>query len=77
MPDSVLDNTHDAFRYAVKYLFLNILIFLNRLKVLLEELATAKDDDQQRSWILHEDEQTLKDNLSELAGILVSVVLQQ
>jgi hypothetical protein len=46
---------------------------LHRLKLLLEELATAKDDDQQRSWILHEDEQTLKDNLSELAGILVSI----
>jgi hypothetical protein len=44
--------------------------------VLLEELATAKDDDQQRSWILHEDEQTLKDNLSELKSILVSAVVQ-
>ncbi|XP_059484381.1 NCK-interacting protein with SH3 domain [Neocloeon triangulifer] len=54
MPDSVLDNTHDAFR----------------LKVVLEELATAKDDDQQRSWMLHEDEQTLKDYLSELQSIL-------
>ncbi|XP_065343031.1 NCK-interacting protein with SH3 domain [Cloeon dipterum] len=54
MPDSVLDNTHDAFR----------------LRVVLEELATAKDDDQQRSWMLHEDEQTLKDYLSELQSIL-------
>lgn len=44
-----------------------------RLRVVLEEVAAAKDDDQQRSWMLHEDEQTLSEYLIELHGILVSV----
>ncbi|KAF4529400.1 hypothetical protein B566_EDAN003493, partial [Ephemera danica] len=36
----------------------------------LVEVAAAKDDDQQRSWMLHEDEQTLSEYLIELQSIL-------
>ena len=42
-----------------------------RLRYIFGELAAVKDDSQQRSWILHEDEQTICNHLNELIAILV------
>ncbi|XP_063220969.1 NCK-interacting protein with SH3 domain isoform X2 [Bacillus rossius redtenbacheri] len=55
-PRPHLDDTHDA----------------RRLRVVLAELASCKDDSQQRSWSLHEDEAVILDYLAELASILMN-----
>lgn len=43
-----------------------------RLVELLEKLRECKDDEQQRSWALHEDEHTITTHLSDLLDLLVS-----
>ena len=43
-----------------------------RLRHLFHELESVKDDSQQRSWFLHEDEQTICQHIKELIAILVS-----
>lgn len=42
-----------------------------RLVALLEELRACKDDEQQRSWALHEDEHTITSHLTDLLDLLV------
>ncbi|XP_072027426.1 NCK-interacting protein with SH3 domain-like [Amphiura filiformis] len=41
-----------------------------RLQVIFQELTECKDDSQQRSWALHEDERIITDHLQELITIL-------
>ncbi|ESP03425.1 hypothetical protein LOTGIDRAFT_137389 [Lottia gigantea] len=41
-----------------------------RLEVIFSELADCKDDSQQRSWALHEDEKIISEYLQELISIL-------
>ncbi|CAO1398742.1 unnamed protein product [Diamesa tonsa] len=55
VPDNLLGQTHDA----------------QRLRNLFQELADAKNDSNQRSWMLHEDENDLSNYLTELIRILV------
>ena len=43
-----------------------------RLQKIFQELAACKDDSQQRSWFLHEDEHAITGHLEELLSILVS-----
>ena len=43
-----------------------------RLQVIFSEMAACKDDSQQRSWALHEDESVITEYLQELISILVS-----
>lgn len=43
----------------------------SRLKTIFQDLTARKEDSQQRSWMLHEDENILQDNLKELISILV------
>ena len=45
-----------------------------RLSVIFSELTACKDDSQQRSWALHEDEAIIQEYLQELLSILVSLV---
>lgn len=52
--DVQIEQTHDA----------------SRLKIIFHELTFCKEDSQQRSWMLHEDEDTIKDYISELISIL-------
>ena len=42
-----------------------------RLRHLFTELESVKDDSQQRSWFLHEDEATICQHIQELIAILV------
>ncbi|XP_064633439.1 NCK-interacting protein with SH3 domain-like [Lineus longissimus] len=49
-----IENSHDA----------------QRLSVILSQMAECKDDSQQRSWALHEDEAMIKGCLEELISIL-------
>ncbi|XP_071083281.1 NCK-interacting protein with SH3 domain-like [Haliotis cracherodii] len=42
----------------------------SRLEVIFSELTSCKDDSQQRSWALHEDESIIKEYLQELLSIL-------
>ena len=42
-----------------------------RLDVIFSELTACKDDSQQRSWALHEDEAIIQEYLQELLSILV------
>ena len=42
-----------------------------RLEVIFQELAAIKDDSQQRSWFLHEDEASICNHLEELMSIIV------
>ncbi len=42
-----------------------------RLHVIFSEMAACKDDSQQRSWALHEDEAVITEYLQELISILV------
>jgi len=42
-----------------------------RLRHLFHELESVKDDSQQRSWFLHEDEATICQHIKELIAILV------
>ncbi|XP_075220113.1 NCK-interacting protein with SH3 domain [Lycorma delicatula] len=53
-PEHLLDETHDACR----------------LRTVLSELVTCKEDAQQRSWELYEDESTISEYLKELISIL-------
>jgi Protein of unknown function (DUF2013) len=55
VPDNLLGDTHDA----------------QRLRNLFSELADAKNDQDQRSWMLHEDEADITNYLTELIRILV------
>lgn len=55
VPDNLLGETHDS----------------QRLRNLFSELADAKNDSQQRSWMLHEDEADISNYLTELIRILV------
>lgn len=52
-----IDQTHDA----------------SRLKIIFNELTSCKEDSQQRSWMLHEDEDVIVDYISELLSILVRI----
>lgn len=47
----------------------------SRLKVIFDELTSCKEDSQQRSWMLHEDEKVIVDYLTELLSILVRNLL--
>ncbi|XP_022905366.2 NCK-interacting protein with SH3 domain [Onthophagus taurus] len=42
----------------------------SRLKVIFNELTSCKEDSQQRSWMLHEDEIVIKEYIKELISIL-------
>lgn len=55
VPDNLLGDTHDS----------------QRLRNLFSELADAKNDSQQRSWMLYEDEADITNYLTELIRILV------
>lgn len=55
VPDNLLGDTHDA----------------QRLRNLFCELADAKNDSEQRSWMLYEDEADITNYLTELIRILV------
>ncbi|CRK96763.1 CLUMA_CG009977, isoform A [Clunio marinus] len=55
VPDNLLGETHDA----------------QRLRNLFAELADAKNDSEQRSWMLYEDETDITNYLTELIRILV------
>jgi hypothetical protein len=55
VPDNLLGDTHDA----------------QRLRNLFSELADAKNDSEQRSWMLYEDEADISNYLTELIRILV------
>ena len=46
-----------------------------RLNVILSEMESCKDDSQQRSWALHEDEEVILEYLEELLSILVRITL--
>ncbi|CAG9815594.1 unnamed protein product [Phaedon cochleariae] len=52
--DVQIDQTHDA----------------SRLKIIFNELTSCKEDSQQRSWMLHEDEDVIKEYIVELISIL-------
>lgn len=55
-PQPLIEETHDA----------------RRLRVIFTELTSCKEDSQQRSWILYEDETTITEYIQELVSILVS-----
>ncbi|KAL0271998.1 UNVERIFIED_CONTAM: hypothetical protein PYX00_005141 [Menopon gallinae] len=55
-PEPMIEHTRDA----------------KRLKVIFSELTSCKDDAQQRSWMLHEDEDVIIDYIKELTSILVN-----
>lgn len=44
----------------------------NRLKIIFTELTSCKEDAQQRSWMLYEDEAIIVEYIKELTSILVS-----
>ncbi|CAG9865149.1 unnamed protein product [Phyllotreta striolata] len=52
--DVQIDQTHDA----------------SRLKIIFNELTSCKEDAQQRSWMLHEDEEVIKEYIIEMISIL-------
>ncbi|KAG5886313.1 hypothetical protein JTB14_003466 [Gonioctena quinquepunctata] len=52
--DVQINQTHDA----------------SRLKIIFNELTSCKEDSQQRSWMLHEDEVVIKEYIMELISIL-------
>lgn len=47
----------------------------NRLKIIFTELTSCKEDSQQRSWMLHEDESIIVEYIKELTEILVYILL--
>ena len=47
-----------------------------KLETIFRELSACKDDSQQRSWFLHEDEHTITTHLNELLSILVRSAYQ-
>lgn len=49
----------------------------NRLKVIFKELTSCKEDSQQRSWMLYEDESIIVEYIKELTSILVSTRFTQ
>lgn len=55
-PQPLIEETHDA----------------RRLGVIFTELTSCKEDSQQRSWMLYEDETTIIEYIQELISILVS-----
>jgi hypothetical protein len=55
-PQPFIEETHDA----------------RRLRVIFTELTSCKEDSQQRSWMLYEDETTIVEYIQELISILVS-----
>lgn len=57
-PDNLLGETHDA----------------RRLRAIFADLADCKNDSEQRTWMLYEDEDDIIQYIQELTGILVSVV---
>lgn len=57
-PKPLIEETHDA----------------KRLHVIFSELTSCKDDAQQRSWMLHEDEAVIIDYVKELTSILVRIL---
>ncbi|KAL7305713.1 hypothetical protein TKK_0001967 [Trichogramma kaykai] len=44
----------------------------NRLKIIFNELTSCKEDSQQRSWMLYEDEPTICEYIKELTSILTN-----
>lgn len=54
-PEPLIGQTHDA----------------TRLKTIFTELSMCKEDSQQRSWMLHEDESIIIEYIQELISILV------
>ena len=56
-PQPLIEETHDA----------------RRLRVIFTELTSCKEDSQQRSWMLYEDETTIIEYIQELISILVSI----
>nr|CAD7430085.1 unnamed protein product [Timema monikensis] len=57
VPESIIEETYDA----------------QRLRVIFAEMNSCKEDSQQRSWMLHEDESTILDYIQELTSILLFV----
>lgn len=57
VPENMIDKTYDA----------------ERLRVVVGELVSCKEDSQQRSWELYEDEEVISEYLNELISILVSL----
>ncbi|CAG2067426.1 unnamed protein product, partial [Timema podura] len=57
VPESIIEETYDA----------------RRLRVIFAEMNSCKEDSQQRSWMLHEDESTILEYIRELTSILVSI----
>ncbi|EEB15455.1 conserved hypothetical protein [Pediculus humanus corporis] len=55
-PMPIIEDTHDA----------------KRLKIIFSELTSCKDDAQQRSWMLHEDEAVIVEYVKELTSILMN-----
>lgn len=55
-PDNLLGETHDA----------------RRLRAIFADLADCKNDSEQRTWMLYEDEDDIVQYIQELTGILVS-----
>lgn len=55
-PDNLLGQTHDA----------------QRLRIIFSDLADCKNDSQQRTWMLYEDEDDISRYLKELIGILTN-----
>lgn len=55
-PDNLLGETHDA----------------RRLRAIFADLADCKNDSEQRTWMLYEDEDDIIQYIQELTGILVS-----
>ena len=49
----------------------------NRLKVIFKELTSCKEDSQQRSWMLYEDESIIVEYIKELTSILVSTLFSK
>lgn len=58
--DVQIEQTHDA----------------SRLRLIFNELTSCKEDSQQRSWMLHEDEGTITEYIKELISILVRSHIQ-
>lgn len=54
VPENMIDKTYDA----------------ERLRVVMSELVSCKEDSQQRSWELYEDEEVISEYLNELISIL-------
>lgn len=60
-PDNLLGETHDA----------------RRLRAIFADLADCKNDSEQRTWMLYEDEDDIIQYIQELTGILVSTQMMK